>query len=338
MPLRTSVLLVASPTDMHTDVLARYLSDHGHKFIRIWNSLFAFAGGLRLAITDSGRWEGQVSLFGKEHILDLSQLSAVWWRRPGPFANPRSMSESAKEFTRSEFHHALAGLWAVLDCYWMNHPVAIQSASYKFEQLKRARDHGFTIPDTIITTSLDEAREFVFRQANCTAVYKILTASSVVLQQSIRQRQDSPAELSVTTTAITEQTMRDLKTLGPAPCQFQQFLRKRREYRVTVIGDEVFAVCLEPNEIDATTTDWRPLAYSAPMRQVVLPPALESRCHDYVHGYGLTFGALDLVETVNGELFFLELNPAGQFLFIQQRLPGMRLLEAAAACLVRKAA
>jgi len=337
MPSRTSVLLVAHPIDMHTDVLARYLNDHGHEFIRVWNSLFVFGGKLCLTITERDGWKGQVSLFSKTHNVDLRELSAVWWRRPGKFGLPRRMSESSDEFICSEFQHALAGLWSVVDCFWMSHPEAIQSASYKFEQLARAKDHGFAIPNTIVTTSLDDAREFVLGQADGTAVYKVLTASSVALQEFDRgRRQGPPPELSVSTTLIRWQTMRNLATLGPAPCQFQQFIRKRREYRVTVIGDDVFAACFEPSDAEASTTDWRHMAYSAPIRQVALAPQLESRCHDYVRSYGLQFGALDLAETDDGEIYFLDLNPAGQFLYIQQRLPHMHLLEATAACLVRE--
>jgi glutathione synthase/RimK-type ligase-like ATP-grasp enzyme len=48
-----------------------------------------------------------------------------------------------------------------------------------------------------------------------------------------------------------------------------------------------------------------------------LPTEIDSRCIDIVSSFGLTFGALDLIETPAGEFVFLELNPNGQWAWIE---------------------
>ena len=54
-----------------------------------------------------------------------------------------------------------------------------------------------------------------------------------------------------------------------------------------------------------------------------------------VRSYGLNFGAVDLILTPDDRYVFLEINPNGQFLFVQERVPELRMGEAMAACLIR---
>ncbi len=320
---------------MHTDYLSRYLADCGHPFFRFEHATLPFGGTLSLHATNTERWEGHMTTTETGHTVTFSAVSSVWWRRPGFMTLPQDMPENHQAFTRSEIHHTLGALWALLDCYWMNHPVAIQIASYKFEQLQRARRIGFEVPATLITTSLSDARQFLEQQPNHRGVYKVLTASLAVFRDSVTSPRTLPVELSVRTTPVSSSSLAQLMTLGPAPCQFQELLQKRREYRVTVIGEDVFTVSLEPDSGQANAPDWRHLAYVAPMRSVSLPSHLESKCLAYAKSYGLTFDTLDLAETSEGRVYFLEHNPSGQFLFIQRRLPKVHLLEAVAASLIR---
>jgi glutathione synthase/RimK-type ligase-like ATP-grasp enzyme len=51
----------------------------------------------------------------------------------------------------------------------------------------------------------------------------------------------------------------------------------------------------------------------------VLPERVESFCRLIVHSYGLRFGAIDLIVTPDKDYVFLELNPNGQWAWIEQR-------------------
>ena len=320
-------MVVAHPADMHTDLLCRYLTEHDYEFTRIWYGLLSLSATISLSTKNGSKWVGTVRIMPTGRKLDLSTISAVWWRRPGEVRFLPEASDDAVAFTRSELHHTLESAWSLLDCYWMNHPVAIQAASYKFEQLERAKQFGFRIPDTIITTSVDEARTFIARQHEHLAIYKVLTASLAALDSNALHS-PRPPTFALPSRLISEHDLRELTTLGPAPCQFQAFLPKRREYRVTVIGNQAYVITMEPSPEDAAASaDWRHLSYSAPMRPTLLPGALAPQCVAYVHSYGLRLATLDFLETDDGCIYFIDHNPSGQFLFIQRRLPEMHLLE-----------
>ena len=52
---------------------------------------------------------------------------------------------------------------------------------------------------------------------------------------------------------------------------------------------------------------------------VELPTALQMRLLALQKSLGLVYGAIDLRRTDEGEYYFLEVNPAGQWMFVEQR-------------------
>ncbi|MBP6750029.1 MAG: hypothetical protein KA144_10355 [Xanthomonadaceae bacterium] len=85
---------------------------------------------------------------------------------------------------------------------------------------------------------------------------------------------------------------------------------------------------------ERTRTDYRDFSAEIDYIAETLPQEIERRCREFVHSYGLTFGALDLIFTPEGEYVFLENNPAGQFLFVEQLVPELRMLDAVTDCLI----
>ena len=75
--------------------------------------------------------------------VDLSRVSATWWRRPQSPDLGAIDDASAKLFGASEWSEALAGLWLLLPGRWMNEPAADERASHKAFQLRVASDTGF---------------------------------------------------------------------------------------------------------------------------------------------------------------------------------------------------
>jgi glutathione synthase/RimK-type ligase-like ATP-grasp enzyme len=106
---------------------------------------------------------------------------------------------------------------------------------------------------------------------------------------------------------------------------------------VTIVGDTLFAARIHSQDDPRTATDWRDMSAEILFEPAVLPPDVERRCLDFVHSYGLTFGALDLIVTPQGDHVFLENNPVGQFLFVEQLVPELDMTGAVARCLVEAA-
>jgi len=50
---------------------------------------------------------------------------------------------------------------------------------------------------------------------------------------------------------------------------------------------------------------------------VILPSDVEAKIHALVQLFGLTYGAFDFIVTPEGRHVFLEVNPAGQYLWVE---------------------
>jgi len=68
-----------------------------------------------------------------------------------------------------------------------------------------------------------------------------------------------------------------------------------------------------------------------------LPGPVAERCLALVRSYGLNFSAIDLIVTPDDHYVFVENNPNGQFIFVEERVPELGMTDALAACLVRGA-
>jgi len=104
----------------------------------------------------------------------------------------------------------------------------------------------------------------------------------------------------------------------------QPLAPKAYELRISVFGEQVFACRVLRQEQDGTSNDrrahnWDDPASSPPHEATVIPDHLAESCRLLVRDYGLAYGAIDLVATPEGEHVFLELNPNGQWAWIEER-------------------
>ncbi|MGE4330077.1 MAG: alpha-L-glutamate ligase, partial [Diaphorobacter sp.] len=90
------------------------------------------------------------------------------------------------------------------------------------------------------------------------------------------------------------------------------------DLRVTVIGDAIFAAEIDARDSDYPT-DMRMVIGQAKIRAVELPASLADRLRALMRRLGLVYGAIDLKQDARGDYYFLEVNPAGQWLFAESR-------------------
>jgi len=119
---------------------------------------------------------------------------------------------------------------------------------------------------------------------------------------------------------------------------FQEYIPKALELRISIVGHQVFAAAIYSQMTERTKHDWRRYDLEkTPHAVYILPAGVERACIDIVQHYGLAFAAIDMVVTPQGDFVFLELNPNGQWLWIE-RLTGQPISDAIADMLVRAAA
>lgn len=112
--------------------------------------------------------------------------------------------------------------------------------------------------------------------------------------------------------------------IGTAPGVPERAVPNANELRITVFGEQVFACRILAQESDATRRDlrahnWEDPESFPPHEATTIPDHLAESCRLLVRDYGLAYGAIDLVVTPEGEHVFLELNPNGQWAWIEER-------------------
>jgi glutathione synthase/RimK-type ligase-like ATP-grasp enzyme len=193
------------------------------------------------------------------------------------------------------------GVIASLSCRWLNHPHRIAVAEYKPFQLAAAAAVGLRVPATLITNDPETVREFVERfQAG--VVYKSLSGSPPPVDGR---------SLALYTTVL-EPTDHSHPGLARTANFFQERVPKAYEVRMTVVGDHLFAVRIDTDSPSARI-DWRSDYSSLRYAVEVVPNHVRGCVLKLLHGLGLDFGALDFIVTPKREWVFLEINPNGQW-------------------------
>lgn len=85
-----------------------------------------------------------------------------------------------------------------------------------------------------------------------------------------------------------------------------------------MVGSELFAAAIYSQET-AYPVDFRMDMQRARTEPVTLPDGVRDRVLALLRRLGLVYGAVDMRLTPDGEYVFLEINPAGQWLFVEQR-------------------
>ncbi|CAL9361566.1 hypothetical protein SUDANB120_00675 [Streptomyces sp. enrichment culture] len=226
---------------------------------------------------------------------DLADVRAVYWRRPVWPTFPNLEPDDA-QFAAAQVRYGLGGaLYAMEGPLWVNHPLRAAAADYKPAQLALAQRLGLQVPPTLITNDPDDAREFVATHER--VIYKTLRWTQY-------QRDGVPVTgwADVVTPAEIDDSLR------VAPHLFQAVVDKAADLRVLIVGRQVFAV-----RITSDLLDWRK-DYSALSYDVVdLPAEVEGALLAYLDHHGLVSGSFDLAVDQRGDPWWLELNPNGQW-------------------------
>lgn len=327
------ILIVTHRADLHADVVADRIAALGHRPFRLNLDEFPAAFSLDLTFA-GGRWDGTLCYRPGGDVLAIADIGAVWARKPAEFAfESADLGPQEKAYATEETEHVLLGLLYSLECCWMSHPGAVRAALWKGEQLLRAARMGFQVPVSLIANRPEPVHRFR-AAAGGDIVFKTL-ASPFLGADKVGA--DQRIATGIATTRITDDCLELLDAVSEVPCFFQVHVAKAYELRVTVIGDRVFAAKIHSQDDDRTRIDYRDFSADIRYESYPLPSGIARRCRDFVHSYGLTYGALDLIVTPAGDYVFLENNPGGQFLFVEQLVPELRMTDAVAEFLIEGA-
>jgi glutathione synthase/RimK-type ligase-like ATP-grasp enzyme len=239
-------------------------------------------------------------------------------RRPTPPVLPPNLHPGDVPVARRECRDFLDGLYhlAAPEAFWVN-PLATRARSeLKTVQLREAMRAGLTVPPTLMSNDPARIRRFV-DEFQGRAVYKPFYPA---------QWEGGDGVAVLLTSEVSLDDLPEDGMLRVTPGIFQARIDKAHELRVTVMGGHFVTARLLSQELEATRLDWRAAGPRLRVEPDRLPRDVEDACRRLMANLGILFGCFDFIVTPEGEHVFLEVNPAGQFLWVEDASPDLRLL------------
>jgi len=270
-----------------------------------------FPAESRLVIRCDGASD-QARLVTADGEEDLAEVTALWHRRLA-FGRrlPEAMQPELREACVRESRATALGLIASLRAFHLDRESSIRSAERKQWQLRVAREAGLETPRTLITNDPGAVRAFA---ADCRGgvVAKMMTSFAV---------HEEGREQVVFTTPLQSADLERMDGLELSPMTFQERIPKALELRVTVIGERVLAAAVDSNAVAGAGEDWRRQgeALMHAWRPHALPAEIERRILGLMDALALNYGAIDFILTPDQRWVFLEINPAGEFFWLDSR-------------------
>lgn len=284
------VLIIAPEDDVHALVVGQRLARIGRPY-KVWDPTW-------FPLSQQISWRSGGAVKVRANVtFDWREVECVWRRRvPLPALSPLLTGADVRRFCDSECRDLVNGLLASHPAT-VNDPTREREACLKVRQLWLAERNGLTVPRTIISNDAGAIRSFLRTERR--AVYKTL-------------RNDFTQ--SVLTKECDASTFSDEGVVSYAPTIVQELVEAVADVRVVVVGREVFAGELVRADINSEV-DWRLTATG--WRRHALPCSVASALLRLVQELGLDTASIDMRKTLTGQYVFLELNPGGQFLFLE---------------------
>lgn len=286
------ILIVSSQEDVHAQCVLQELKTLGKKSAILDTALF----GKGISIS---QFDGSSSIV-ECPALGLSfrseDIESVWLRRPGRFNLASVVRDEYLDFVVREWRD---GFWGWLDCLSARfvNPLVAQERATKLLQIKVANDVGLRTPATCMTNDPTKFIDFVDRFEG-RVVHKTMTQ---IKSRLLETKPWSPEDGE------------HLSDLPLAPTLVQERIVGSEDIRVTVIGKQLFSAIMKtPEEV----VDSR-LVTDLPYETWSLPDHVEDKILRLMEHLDLPFGTIDLKVAEDGELVFLEVNPQGQFAYIE---------------------
>ena len=245
----------------------------------------------------------------RNRSIRLSDIKSVYFRRPEPpEIRTGAFDHGVADFIVRESQALLDLVLSCAPAHWVNHPYTIRAAANRVHQLRSALRHSFRVPDTLFTSEAERVEDFLNRYPEG-AIVKTIRSPHIVL---------GGRNCIIYSRHLTAREFSETEQLKYSPLIVQQWIDKKLDIRVTVVGTRVFAAEIHSQNESGGRFDWRAGNLSSQSHSPhLLPQRLEQSCVDLTNDLGLSYAAIDLVLDKSNNYYFLEVNPNGEWAWIQ---------------------
>nr|WP_232816075.1 MvdD family ATP-grasp ribosomal peptide maturase [Chryseobacterium capnotolerans] len=245
----------------------------------------------------------------------MDDISAVWYRRAYNIGKGLKDEMEAKFYSAAmgEIRNTLFGFFESIDVYSLGKPSVYRRLDSKEEQLKIAQKIGLTIPETCLTNNPEEAKQFILKHQDVVA--KMQTGFAIY---------EDGVENVVFTNVVSEDKLEELDSLLYCPMQFQKMIQKKKELRVTIVGRDIYAFEVDSQQFEDAKVDWRKDGVNLldKWSQTELPADVKEKLLELLDVYNVDYGAIDIIVSPEDEYYFIEINAAGEFFWLDNLTEG----------------
>lgn len=314
----SAILILTHARDDCADMVIKHLERKSVDFIRFNTEEFQKSVKFTVDLSSSGEVSGHYRFPDRD--LHFEEIGVVWNRR---IHEPTISDELDNEPDLKQ--------WMLDECIWgLNNSFTLIAAPFvnpweenerlkfnKWVQMKRAAELGFKVPLSRMTNDLNAIGKFWEYTEHEMCFKKI--------RKGIFNMNDGRT-LIVHTSKIPPEKMTEqgIQRMRFCPMFFQAYIPKKYDIRSVVVGNEVFSVAIHSQGVPEGVVDYRTAAVLGKLHEmkheiVDLGETVNRRLVEYTKSFGLSFGAIDLIETLDDHLVFLEDNPNGQWGWLEQK-------------------
>jgi glutathione synthase/RimK-type ligase-like ATP-grasp enzyme len=291
------ILIVTIQDDIHALSVQRHLAQLGYPDCVILESDRISADHQIHWAANNEKQDAYLEIRGSGRIA-ISSIDLIWWRRvrADQSLEVEIGDKHQLDLINNDCRGALNGvLAAAFTGIWVSRPDSTLRASDKLFQLSIAKQCGFRVPDTLVSQCRNEVEEFVDRHHRNVIVKPVVGAVGPLIY----------------TQFMRDPTCLDAASFQACPAVYQEYISGTRHIRLNCFGDRSYAAVIETEELD-----WRP-NLKVPIAQWDVPDSLHGRVRGVLDKLDLAMGVFDFKLTPDGEVVWLEVNPQGQFLFLE---------------------
>ncbi|MFZ2832036.1 MAG: hypothetical protein WAZ40_02695 [Minisyncoccia bacterium] len=304
-----TILIVTHQRGFEADPVIDRLKTLGHAFFRLNQdegeiiSQYSFlhtCNQEKIILTNDGR------------TIEVGKIASAWFQQPPPFTGqPGNLEETLQRNNLGSFLEAVLDLSSAR---WLNKPSNLLRASNKILQLHFAPKVGLTIPDTIISNSPTAIRNFLSKGP---AIVKNLNSPWV---------SEGNDTIISYTELVNDSWTQDEESMLFCPLIYQKFIRRKHDYRVVMLGDNVF-VCRCDSEKGDIFDVRKKNDTGSNFYESKISSEQTLKLKMLMNIFGVNYCSADFIEDYSGKIYFLEMNLCGAWWWMDRILHG-RILDA----------
>ena len=317
------ILIITNKGDIHCNPVIKHLQRNGDKYFRLNTESLLTDYLISFSYKDqSADLHIENKINGK--TLSSKEVISVWERRPNSPVLPEISNEKIKLVVEDEANELTKWIrHFFINCRMIGSSVWDRPNESKLRQMDVASRvinelrSKIKLPHTLLTNSKKDLEQFSNNKKEI--VLKPISADGLMLDDKLEIPFTSRKVNSKNINVITQD---DLEL---CPSFMQEYVEKNYELRITVIGEKILCCKIDSQKLPKGNgrEDWRE-GYEHGLSEVEewidCPDEIQEFITLYMQKMNLNFGCFDFIYAKNNSFYFLECNPNGQWMWLEEDL------------------